>query len=1104
MLATTPRQGWRYSIKVSSNPVGTTRERVRSRPLSSSSSSRSTLPAPQQRSILASPARRELDQSGATPPNPSKSDRELPGGITTLHQRVLDRTIRAAINGHAELHNRDTSRSHTKVYTQYGWDCTPSRTNQSRVAHDLKRRSAPLSSQYLAGSPRRSFASSAPPSAAVAVPFIATPTQANRSDMHRSTLSNDIASMRPAPALRRSRKDTLRTAKSSDQDLPADAVLSPGCWVESMDNGVPTDGVFLGKSDESHGQLLILSSLGVADYQAIKQDSITCIVPRFINSALAQRCLLLNPADSSVLPIVQSLRQFSVRIEDQTRSLIALGALRLYELCRSCAQTPKSIDCRTALELLGYAGEHTPEVQLAMHRLMMQDAEHFVADPASMRTTGTFQLRPHEEVETLGTVRSWVRQRSQPIMDFVDRAVRVRQNGMLQCAASSSIGRETALLKDPSPHILWNKNDLRILEFLRFSAETPRALQLNPYLSTTPSIIKLVDDASNRLSSSGVTQKESKRDLPQGETINRLRVYTFLAELGALPPWENWVVQESRSLLQPWDTTSARLEKETHACQPSSSRARSPFSIIDGLDDVRHDFGTLNVYTIDDDGARELDDGISIEPAPLSGTGAKTWWVHVHIADPTALLSPEHSISQAARTRVQTEYFPERTWSMLPSFLIDEGRLSLGAHNGGVQRTMSFSTRMDELGRIEDCKVTAGVVRSVKRYTYAAVNAMLGHAAASSPPTRLEYPRPGDATSHPQPSVQLRETDDDELATNTPDQVKTDLAVLHKLARALLCRRADNNALFWQFPSSTTTVAPPPGATWRTPSRPTFYSQSPLVTLHLPAAPKNLEWSATPLGPAQTLVSEAMVAANRTAAKFCVERGLPMPFRVQDAPRVSSTSSLANILALRDPETGEANASDIVRLGIDFLPSKTQAEPGVHWPMGIRDSSGYVRVTSPLRRYSDLFSHWQLKSVLSPRAVSPMFSHHQVQSYAREFDASQKQRARLSKNAENFWAMYVLRHKFQAAQASLRQGSRLDDRDPYTFFHTHGLTALALRASSRSEIEGSWRQPVLLRELGLRGTLISYTATDAIATGDIRPVTIQSVDHRVLVEPRVG
>ncbi|SGZ29538.1 BQ5605_C051g12529 [Microbotryum silenes-dioicae] len=1103
MLASSSRQGWRCSIKPSSKTVATAHDHARTRTLSSSSS-RLIAPASSHWSIAASPGSRELEQSDAAPPSTSNHDRVSPGPITTSHQRVLDRTLRAAIHAQTELQNGGPSRLRGQAYTQHGWKRTPQRNNEARAATDLRRRSIPLSSSSLTASHRRSFTSSAPPSAAGAWPYAARPTLADDSNIHAPNLLRNVSLSGSDPELRQSGKATLRTGTSADYDSRADVVLSPGCWVESMDGGVPTDGVFLGKSNEKHDQLLILSSLGVAEYQAIKQGSITCIVPQFISSPLAQRCLLLNPSDPSVLPIIQSLRQFSVRIEDQTRALISLGALRLYELCLSHAQTPHSIDCRTALDLLGYSGEHKPEVQLAIHRLMMQDAEHFIADPALMRTTGTFQLRPHEEVEVLVTVRSWVRQRSPQIMDFVDRAAQVRQHSLLQGTASPSIGTVKPLLKNPLPDVSWNKDDLRIIDFLRFSAETPRALQRNPYLSTTPSIIKLVDAASDRCGRSGVTRRASQQDLPRDKTIDRLHVYTFLAELGALPPWENWVVQESRSLLQPWDTASASLQNETQSLQRSSQGARTSLPIIDALDDVRHDFGSLNVYTIDDASARELDDGISIEPIAASRAGLKTWWIHVHIADPTALLSPEHSISRVARTRVQTEYFPERTWSMLPSFLVDDGRLSLGAHNGGLQRTMSFSTLVDETGRVVDGKVTAGVVRNVKRYTYGAVNAILGHAAADSNPTRLEYPLSGDATPHSQPSVHLRETDDGELAINTPDQVKTDLDVLHKLARALLRRRADNDALFWQFPSSSVTVSPPPDATWQTSSRPTFYSQCPLVTLHLPAAPKSLAWSATPLGSAQMLVSEAMVAANRTAAKFCVERGLPVPFRVQDPPRVSSTSSLSDILALRKPETGEANASDIVRLGIDFLPGKTQAEPGVHWPMGIRDSSGYVRVTSPLRRYSDLFSHWQLKSALSPGAVLPLFSRDQVHVHAREFDASQKQRARLSKNAENFWAMYILRHKFQAAQASQRQGSSLNDQDPYTAFHSRGLTALALRGPSRSEMEGSWRQPVLLRELGVRGTLISYTAADAIAAGDSRPVTIQCVDHRVLVEPRAG
>jgi hypothetical protein len=39
-------------------------------------------------------------------------------------------------------------------------------------------------------------------------------------------------------------------------------------------------------------------------------------------------------------------------------------------------------------------------------------------------------------------------------------------------------------------------------------------------------------------------------------------------------------------------------------------------------------------------------------------------------------------------------------------------------------------------------------------------------------------------------------------------------------------------------------------------------------------------------------------------------------------------------------------------------------QPGMHWGLGVPEGQGYVRVTSPLRRYGDLLAHWQIQQAL--------------------------------------------------------------------------------------------------------------------------------------------
>ena len=104
---------------------------------------------------------------------------------------------------------------------------------------------------------------------------------------------------------------------------------------------------------------------------------------------------------------------------------------------------------------------------------------------------------------------------------------------------------------------------------------------------------------------------------------------------------------------------------------------------------IRHDFGQLPVYTIDDNGAQELEDDNSIEHP-------SSFWVHVHVADPTAILPPTYSIARRARDSVYTIYFNHGSRSMLPESLVkDEIGLGNALGTGQAENVMTFSAKVD-------------------------------------------------------------------------------------------------------------------------------------------------------------------------------------------------------------------------------------------------------------------------------------------------------------------------------------------------------------------------------------------------------------------------
>lgn len=865
-------------------------------------------------------------------------------------------------------------------------------------------------------------------------------------------------------------------------------------------HGFTSEGILCGRSPHNPRDVLVLSpsATGESAFLSITADDITFVLPSFAPPSLAAQCLSLPPTDPQVHALLQQLRHLEIRVEDHTRRLVSKGGKDLY---RRLKPNASAFSTMTALFILGEHRNANAETHLAMHRIIIADPLHFIADPISMRTSGRFAVRSVGETQSFERVRGWVREQSEELGAFARKAAEVRAFGA-KYGRKASKERWIWMEKVPD-ELAWSLTDVEILRFLQRTLDDERALQTHPYLAITPTIIKTVDEAT--LAAGGT--------LPYtGIDVGRHRMRAFLAELGVVAPWEDWVVHDLDNFFGVWDSVDRSMLQEATGVRPVKGAATSEgregqgeaalstprrsgavkagYYAQDAHDSVRHDFNQLPVYTIDDAGAMELDDGISLAPAAPTSSGEPTWWVHVHVADPTALLEPAHPLARAARHRNHSEYFPEKTWSMLPEWFVQREGMSLGSQKGRVQRTLSISMRVNGKGEVLESDVKVGVVRNVKRLTYKAVDQALG-GSPPAPSTVLTHPLLSlDSESSPGFVRKPRETDDSTLAADASSVA--DLTTLHHLANAMLQRRIAADALYWSFPQAGVSVSPRLSHRFGISPHATFPRTQPVVSLTLPNLDSTASFSPTS-SPAQLLVSEMMVAANRAAARFSVEKGLPVPFRTQQAP-VISAQTLQEVLACRDPRTGEASGQDILRLGVDFLPGSTKVEPGPHWPMGIKDEWGYLKVTSPLRRFSDLFAHWQIKSALLPSwagTTAPPFTRSAVLLHIKEMDLAHKARGKLSKHAEHFWALYVLKQKmdaFSAAGADVQT-----DATASLLLRDNPLSALSLRDPTFSTVDGIWVQPVLVQDLGVRATLRSERQVEAPEKGEIVLVGVEDI-----------
>ena len=101
----------------------------------------------------------------------------------------------------------------------------------------------------------------------------------------------------------------------------------------------------------------------------------------------------------------------------------------------------------------------------------------------------------------------------------------------------------------------------------------------------------------------------------------------------------------------------------------------------------------------------------------------------------------------------------------------------------------------------------------------------------------------------------------------------------------------------------------------------------------------------------RALVTDAMLMAGEGAARFCLERAIPIPFASQAPPDAGDdTQGLAATYARRRT----------------FKPTRLVGAPDLHAGLGL---PLYTRATSPLRRYSDLLVHQQIRAWLMGREL---------------------------------------------------------------------------------------------------------------------------------------
>ncbi len=143
------------------------------------------------------------------------------------------------------------------------------------------------------------------------------------------------------------------------------------------------------------------------------------------------------------------------------------------------------------------------------------------------------------------------------------------------------------------------------------------------------------------------------------------------------------------------------------------------------------------------------------------------------------------------------------------------------------------------------------------------------------------------------------------------------------------------------------------------------------------------------------LVAEMMILAGEVAARYGQAHELPIPFRHQSQPELPSEEELIRLPA------GPVRSCAIRRC----MPrSEMSITPARHASLGL---DTYTQVTSPIRRYSDLLTHFQLKAHL--RGDPLPFSVPQMQELTMSISSTVQEAVSVERQTNRYWGLEYLR-----------------------------------------------------------------------------------------------
>ncbi|NEQ40385.1 MAG: VacB/RNase II family 3'-5' exoribonuclease [Okeania sp. SIO3I5] len=147
--------------------------------------------------------------------------------------------------------------------------------------------------------------------------------------------------------------------------------------------------------------------------------------------------------------------------------------------------------------------------------------------------------------------------------------------------------------------------------------------------------------------------------------------------------------------------------------------------------------------------------------------------------------------------------------------------------------------------------------------------------------------------------------------------------------------------------------------------------------------------------PSRQLVAEMMILAGEVGAKYGQEHNLPLPYRSQPQPELPPEAEL--MLLPAGPVRSTAMRRCMPKSEMGTIPAR-------HASLALET---YVQVTSPIRRYSDLLAHFQIKAHL--RGDPLPFTQEQMQEMVMSLVPAVKEASSVERFTNRYWGLEYLR-----------------------------------------------------------------------------------------------